>query len=69
MLGYGESIRSVGIDYAGKAQPADPDGGAGSATPGPVVALATEQPLERTERRCAGRAGCSDDRGAASGGP
>ena len=69
MPGYGESIGSVGVGYAGKAQLADPGGGAGTATLGPVVALGSEPRLERTERRCAARAGRSDDRGAASGGP
>ena len=69
MPGYGESIRSVGVDYAWEAQPSDPDRADASMKSDPEVVLASEQPLERMDRGCAAQAWRSDDRGAASGGP
>ena len=59
--GYGESIRSVGVDYAEEAQPSDPDRGDASIKSDPEVTLASELPLERTDRRCKAQAGHSGD--------
>ena len=59
--GYGESIRSAGVDYGEEAQPSHPDRGDASIKSGLEVTLATEQPLERTDRRWKAQAGHSDD--------
>ena len=69
MPGYGESIRSVGVDYAGKAQPVDLDRSNATAKLGSAVLLASGQPLEWVVRRCAAPSGRRDDRGAPMGGP
>ena len=69
MLGYGESIRSVGVDYAGETQPSDPDGGDATARLSPAVELASQQWLEWMVRRCTAPSGRRDDRGAPIGAP
>ena len=61
MAGYGESIRSVGVDYAGEAQSTSPDRGAAGARLSPAVVMARAQPVERTVRRCTVQAGRGDD--------
>ena len=69
MPGYGESIRSVGVDYAGKTQPVDLDRGDTTARFGAAVLLASGQPLEWVVCRCTAPSGRKDDRGAPMGEP
>jgi len=52
MPGYGESIRSLGLDYAGEAQPSDPDRGDPNAKFVAAADLMSERPSGRPVRRC-----------------